>query len=122
MGNLGMYQVVVTWMKKVGGPTKFLAIWGGGGAVIGGVTLKIVEKVANKIKRIYVDKKTATDAAIVHTVSKAGSSNEGLKFEIGNQFRVLEVDGDAALIEKIGDSNNPYFVSATFLRSISDYS
>lgn len=95
---------------------------GGGGAVIGGVTLKIVEKVANKIKRIYVDKKTATDAAIVHTVSKAGSSNEGLKFEIGNQFRVLEVDGDAALIEKIGDSNNPYFVSATFLRSISDYS
>ena len=37
------------------------------------------------------------------------------------QFKVLERDGDAALIEIMNDENNPYFISAKFLSSISDY-
>ena len=48
-------------------------------------------------------------------------SNEGLEFKIGDQFRVLESDKDAILIEKIGDNNNPYFVSAELLKNISDF-
>ena len=42
-------------------------------------------------------------------------------FSVDDTFKVLEIDGDAALIEKIGDENNPYFVSGCFLESISDY-
>ena len=34
---------------------------------------------------------------------------------------VAGADGNATLIEKLGDNNNPYFVSTKFLRSISDY-
>ena len=30
-------------------------------------------------------------------------------------------DKDAILIEKIGDNNNPYFVSAELLKNISDF-
>ena len=54
---------------------------------------------------------------IITTAAK--KSNEGLAFSVGDQYRILELDGDAALIEKIGDKNNPYFVSAKFLNSIS---
>ena len=66
-------------------------------------------------------KKKQEEAAIVHTVKKDGKSKEGLIFKVGDQFKVLEVDGDAALIERIGDNNNPYFVSVDFLKTISDY-
>ena len=44
-----------------------------------------------------------------------------LLLSVDDTFKVLEIDGDAALIEKIGDENNPYYVSARFLRGISDY-
>ena len=44
-----------------------------------------------------------------------------LHFKVGDQFKVLDVDGDAGLIEIIGDNNSPYFVSLKFLSSISDY-
>ena len=40
---------------------------------------------------------------------------------MGDKFKVLESDGDAVLIEKIGDLTNPYFVSAELLKDISDY-
>lgn len=44
-----------------------------------------------------------------------------LLLSVDDTFKVLEIDGDAALIEKISDENNPYYVSARFLRRISDY-
>lgn len=48
-------------------------------------------------------------------------SNEGLQFHVGETFKVLERDGNAVLIEKLGDDNNPYFVVAELLNEISDY-
>jgi hypothetical protein len=83
--------------------------------VAGGVAIK------NKVAKELDEKKREAAAAVVHTVTTEGQSNEGLDFKIGDQFKVLEVDGDAELIEKLGDNNNPYFVSAEFLKSISDY-
>ncbi len=50
-----------------------------------------------------------------------GKSNDGFCFKVGDSFRVLEIANDAVLIEKKGDTNNPYCVSADFLRSISDF-
>lgn len=34
---------------------------------------------------------------------------------------VLECDGDAILIDVLGDHGRPYCVSSTFLRSVSDF-
>ena len=59
--------------------------------------------------------------AQIYTVKTEGTSNEGLLFKVNDKFRVLEQDGDAVLIEKIKDEHNPYFVSAKFISSISDY-
>jgi hypothetical protein len=54
-------------------------------------------------------------------VKKHGESNEGLVFNEGDKFIVLSQDKDAVLIEKIGDTNNPYFVSLELLLDISDF-
>ena len=117
MSNLGAYQWITTIAKKVGGP-KLLVGWiFGGGAVTGGLAVGggVALKNANKKRQ----QKMAS--AVVYTVTKEGSSNEGLLFKEGDQFKALESDGDAVLIEKLGDKKNPYFVSAEFLSTISDY-
>lgn len=54
-------------------------------------------------------------------VHSMGKSSEGLTFNVGDSYQVLERDKDAVLIKKTGDTNNPYFVSAELLHSISDF-
>lgn len=121
MGNLGMYQAVTIAMKKCGGPWKFLGLVAGVSAIAGGAITKGVEGVIKHFAKKATERQLAAEFAVIHTVHTEGTSNEGLQFEVGDQVRILAVDGDAALIEKIGDANNPYFVSAKFLGSISDY-
>ena len=121
MSNLGWYQIMTTTAKRVGGPIRFMGLLVGGGATVGvglsagvGAIMKIVAKELDKKKREEA-------AAVVHTVTKDGQSNEGLAFKVGDQFKILEIDGNAAMIEILGDGNNPYFVSTEFIKSISDY-
>lgn len=122
MSNLGWYQILTSMAKRVGGPKQLISLFVGGGFLIGGGAVAggnvIKKKVTTKINK----KKQAEKAAIIYTVSSEGKSNEGLLFKAGETFRVLETDGDAGLIEKLGDENNPYFVSLKFLETISDYS
>ena len=121
MSNLGLYQTMTTLAKAVGGPLNLAGCVAGGGALAGaGITAAIIlikEKVAEKRE----EQRREAETASVYTVYKDGKSNEGLVFKSGDQFKVLFVHDDAALIEKLGDSNNPYFVSIELLRSISDY-
>ncbi len=121
MSNLGWYQIMTTMAKKVGGPLRLFGIVAGGGALIGGGAVAGGSAIKRKVEKELDSKKKIRAAAVIHTVQKEGSSNEGLKFNIGDKFKVLEIDGDAALIEKLEDENNPYFVSAKFLSSISDF-
>lgn len=121
MSNLGWYQVMTTLAKKVGGPLKLAGLLVGGGAALGGGAVVGGQKVAKKVNQYRDKKKKAEEAAVVYEVHTDGKSNEGLVFTVGDRFRILETDGDAVLIEKIGDKQNPYFVSGKFLASISDY-
>lgn len=126
MSNLGGYQVLTTLAKKIGGPGKLVALITGGGAVVGGIVVKSGEfaiKMGKKTIAKYRENNNnlRESAQIIYTVKQNGKSNEGLKFKVGDTFRVLESDGDAILIEVIGNENNPYFVSKDLLRQISDY-
>lgn len=126
MSNLGGYQVLTTLAKKVGGPDKLVTLLVGGGAVAGGIVVKGGEFVVKKGKQaIAKSKEKKNDSAIrkdvIYTVERDAESNEGLEFKVGDRFRVLEYDGDAILIELIGNDNNPYFVSGEVLKEISDY-
>lgn len=121
MSNLGWYQVITTIAKKVGGPKNLLLLVAGGGAVLGSGATAGVVAIKNKVTDELEKKKQIEASAVVYTVNKEKTSNEGLLFKLGDQFKLLEKDGDAGLIERIGDNNNPYFVSLKFLSSISDY-
>lgn len=121
MSNLGWYQVMTTLAKKVGGPLNLAGILIGSSAAAGSAAVLFVQNVAKKVNQYRDKKKKAEESAIVYEVHTDGKSNEGLVFTVGDRFRMLEIDGDAVLIEKIGDKQNPYFVSGKFLTSISDY-
>ena len=116
MSNLGVYQWMTTTAKKVGGPKNFLLIIAGSGAVGYKLSEEIIKKIKKKIKTFKQQKATP-----LYNILSYGISNEGLIFNKNDKFKVLEKDGDAVLIEKIGDSNNPYFVPAELLYKISDY-
>lgn len=127
MSNLRGYQVLTTVAKKVGGPGKLVALIAGGGAVVGGIAFKSGEFVIKKgkkaiAKRREQSKKLNESAQIIYTVKQDGESNDELIFKRGDSFRVLESDGDAILIELIGNENNPHFISKDLLEQISDFS
>lgn len=121
MSNLGWYQVLTSMAKAAGGPKQLLGKTLGLGAILGGGAVFLGSFLKKKITDEIEKKKILEEAAIVYTVNMEGKSNEGLLFEAGDTFKVLEKAGDAGLIEKLGDKNNPYFVSLKFLESISDY-
>ncbi len=114
MSNLGWYQKMTTLAKKVGGPLSLLGIVLFIGSVIGDAIKGIVKEV----KKIIMKKRYAN---ILFTISTDTTDKQGLKFQKGGQFRVLEADGEAVLIELLGNKDNPYFVSGNFLRTISDF-
>lgn len=119
MSNLGLYQTMTKVAKKFGGPLGLAVTTAVGGYVVIRIGEAGTKKIVKTVKNYIRDKKVINSEYI--TVSKDGKSNEGLIFSMGDKYRALEKDGDAVLIEKKNDSNNPYFVSAEFLKSISDY-
>ncbi|MFP3153370.1 hypothetical protein LQZ18_02870 [Lachnospiraceae bacterium ZAX-1] len=126
MSNLGGYQILTTLAKKVGGPGKLVALIAGGGAVVGGIVFKGGELAIKKCKKAIAERRVQNKrlherTQIIYTVKQDGEGNDGLKLKVGDTFRVLESDGDAILIELIGNKNNPYFVSKDLLGQISDF-
>lgn len=119
MSNLGTYQWLTTAAKKVGGPKNLVLIIAGTGAAVYKGSEIVVKKTVKKIKKkIRIHQLTEMADTKVYSVTAEGISNEGLAFKIGDQFRVLETNKDAVLMEKIGDDNNPYFVSEELLENM----
>jgi hypothetical protein len=121
MGNLGAYQVMTTLSKKVGGPVKLAAGIAVGGYVVIRTAEGVIKTGIKKVKKHKEAEEIDLNTSKLYTVHECGESNEGLIFNISDTYRVLEKDGTAVLIEKIGDANNPYFVFEELLRKISDY-
>ena len=117
MSNLGWYQVMTTAAKKVGGPQNLFLLTLSAGGVLYKVSEVAIKQVVKKVKNL--NKKP--EAIKTYTATANGKGSKDLILNIGDTYRILETDGESVLIEKIGDSNNPYFVSADFLRSVSDF-
>ena len=122
MSNLGAYQTFTTVAKKVGGPKNLLLLTSISSAVAYKIGEIVVKKSITTVKKYSLKKREDTKKYNkLYSVTVSAKSNEGLVFNVGDQFRVLENDGDAVLIEKVEDVGNPYFVSAEFLKLISNY-
>lgn len=122
MSNLGAYQWFTKTAKKFGGVGKFLGVIGVGGYIV----LRGIESGGKMVYKI-IRKKDEKNVEIPfgdapeYTIKKEGKSNENVEFLIGDKIRILGRDGDAVLVDKSGDSNSPYFVSAKLLSEISGY-
>ncbi len=112
---------MTTVAKKLGGPVQLMAAVAVSGYVILRTTEAGIKLVINKVKDNKEKQNSDFEEDVYYTVNSQGESNEGVNFNIGDRFRVLEVDRDAVLIEISGNENNPYFASADFLKSISNY-
>ena len=117
MSNLGAYQTATTWAKKVGGMENLALILLGAGYAIG----KIIEIPARAIVRHIRTKKESNQPRELIVVTSTGTDSSGLVLSKGDSYQVLYSDEDMVLVEKIGDTNNPYMVSPEFLRSVSNY-
>ena len=126
MGNLGGYQTITTVVKNLGGPAKATVIVGSGVATGGYVVLRCAEagvKRAVRASKAALARRNApcaTKDQVFHVVSDGGDDS-GLRLSAGDEYRVMECDGDAVQIEVLGGAGNPYFVSAGFLRSVSGF-
>lgn len=98
--------------KKVGGPFPLAIIIAGIGYILGIVTKPIV----NIIK---TQKKLTTNK--IYEVTSSFTSADNITYNVGEKIRILETHKDIILIERIGDSNTPYYVSKDFLQNICDY-
>ena len=113
MGNLGMYQMITVWSKKFGGPVNLLIATACAGYVVLRTGEGTVKTFIKRAKKYNQEKKMGT--AKEYAVNRACESDEELQFSEGDKFKVLEQDGEAVLIEKLGADSNPYFISAKFL-------
>jgi len=123
VGNLGWYQTMTTVAKALGGPGKALAIVGTGIALAGYGVVRGIETGGKKLYRVVVENRSAPcpTKGQIFVVVADGEAGGGLTLTAGDEFRVLECDGDAILVEVLGDADNPYFVSGELLGSISDF-
>lgn len=121
MSNLGWYQKLTTMAKRVGGPKNLMTLLVSGGVVAGvGGTLLVQKAKSLRAKRISKNLTYLYDGKTFKVVVEK-SVTDRLKLAIGDKYKVLSRDGDAVLIEVLGSTDNPHFVSGDVLHKISDY-
>lgn len=117
MGNLRSYQTMTTLAKRVGGPVALGALTFVSGYLVIRPGEAGVKKAARSIKKRSAP--CATKGQVFLATSDGDDS--GVKIRVGDTYQVLERDGDAILVEVLGDPSSPHVVSSKFLRSISDF-
>lgn len=122
MSNLGMYQNITKWSKKLGGPVNFIAVVAVGGYAVGKCAEFVVKQGSRIVGNLAEKKQVTSENDCVYTTRAAGWCDDEVVVSVGDKFRVLGCDGEAVLIELIGKPDNPYFVSDAWLRTVSDYS
>lgn len=116
MSNLGDYQRLTTLAKKVGGPRNLLRIVVGSGVVAGGLGVNLWNKIRSKSNSQINDVVGVNE---IFEVTTSGQDISGLRFEVGDLFRIVSSDDETVLIEIIDNANNPYYVSIDSLKEIS---
>ena len=90
----------------------------------GGSCLAVDGTVGSVITNKYRDIKDKKELKTLGTYSvKKDAEIKKIKLVLktGDQIAILAADDDSILIIKNGDKDNPYFVSADFLKGCSDY-
>ncbi len=122
MGNLGGYQTLTTVVKALGGPTKAVAVIGGGLLLAGGALYAGGQQAVKAVvSRVRKRAKPCPQRGQVFAVSSDFELTGGLIVRAGDEIRVIECAGDAVIVEVIGRDDNPHVVSGEFLSRVSQY-
>jgi len=122
MGNLGLYQMLTTVAKKVGGPKILVLLI----ATSGYVVIRTIEASGKIIYKFIIEhtggaEEMPLEEALEYEVIKNGTSNDGIEFHVGDKLQILQQDKESVLVNRIKDQNSPYFISEEFLNKISSY-
>lgn len=119
MNNLGWYQWFTTNAKKVGGPLRLMGLIAVGGYAI----IRTVEAGAKKSIKVVKarHKRALNDELPICNVTADGSIEKDVRVKRGDQIKICAIDGNAVMIEVIGNENNPYFIDMKRLKSLTDY-
>ncbi|MEU2014431.1 hypothetical protein ABZ541_00090 [Micromonospora sediminicola] len=124
MAKWADYQVMTTIAKKIGGPRALILAVAAGGALAykgGEVGIKAVVRTSRSIRRTLDARAEAAAKSRVYRVAEDADAGGGLRLRTGDEFRVLARDDDAILIEIVGTTKNPWYVSGELLAAISDF-
>lgn len=116
------YIHLTTAAKKAGGPVALMVVTAVSGWAVGRSVEAGGRKIFKSTKTRFTKRGIpCSTKGQVFKIRADGEDSNGLKLRSGDEYKVLECDGDAILIEVLNDLNNPYFVSGKFLTTISDF-
>lgn len=118
MGNLGAYQTMTALAKRVGGPKVLAVLTAAGGYAALRPAEAAVKRAVGSLRKRNVPCPTRD---LTFRATSPGEDGAGLEIRVGDEYRVLECDGDAVLVEVAGRADNPHMTSGAFLASISGY-
>lgn len=122
VGNLGNYLRMVKLAKQVGGPLVLGAVTAVGGWAVGRGAEAGGKAVWRRVRTHDQNRSVEfRECPEYFTVTSSADCGAGLTLHVGDEIRVLERDGDALLVEIVGNNDNPHVVSAEVLRRISDF-
>lgn len=122
MSNLGWYQWFTSNAKKVGGPLNLMGL-----IAIGGYAVIRVGEAGTKkvIKLARAHNKNKSEEILrsspIYNVVEDTTIGDDVAVKVGDRIRVCAIDHNVAMIEILGNKNNPYFVDFDLLKSITDY-
>ncbi|PRZ40900.1 hypothetical protein CLV47_11365 [Antricoccus suffuscus] len=120
-GNLGGYQVLVTVVKKLGGPATATAAVATALVAVGSTGTLGAQKI---IQRLKGDRRSQSQASNepswIEVVDHVANDN-GITLEVGARFRVIATTDDTVVIEIEGHKDNPHVVAGDYLASISAF-
>ncbi len=123
MGNLGGYETVTKFIKKIGGPKVFVGLLATGAAVSFGFGAALRPKI-EKVKGKILKKKASEKGFNKEEPYRFTCDYELLKgpnVSEGDGFVVLEVLDDVAIIACENDLDTPFVIGIDELKSISNF-
>lgn len=122
MSNLGYYQWITTTAKKVGGPLHLLGLVAIGGYFVIRAGEAGTKKIIKWVKACNNNKSGEMGTAYpVYNVVTDATIGDNVAVKAGDKIRVWAIDDDVAMVEILGNKNNPYFIDLNSLISITDY-
>lgn len=120
MSNLGLYKVMTTLAKRVGGPMNLFLLTAGCGYGIGRLTEAVIKRVIKRIMKSIKHFKEKPEDFPEYTLDKGFILDSGIILFENEKVRVIDEVEEGVLVARESDQY-PFFILKEDLRKISSY-